>query len=284
MGEANILGAKAVQRERWKLLSRVEALLDKPMLALSIIWLGLFVVELTGRLTPPLRGLGYGIWVVFGLHFIIGLIIAPDRLIYFRHNWLTAIALVLPALRVFRVFRALRFLRAARTVRSTGLLRLLSSVNRGMRSLSRSFGRRGLGYVVALTILVTFGSAALMLTYENPRALAEELGSSHTGTAGLSSYAEALWWTAMVLTTMGTEYWPRTPEGRLLCLLLALYAFATFGYITATLATYFVGKDASAAREPAQRDIHKELAALRSEVVQLRAELLNRNTGDWPKQ
>ncbi len=43
---------------------------------------------------------------------------------------------------------------------------------------------------------------------------------------------------------MGSDYWPRTPEGRILCLLLALYAFAVFGYVTATLASYFIGRDA----------------------------------------
>ena len=48
----------------------------------------------------------------------------------------------------------------------------------------------------------------------------------------------AVWWTAMLLTTMGSEYWPRTPEGRVLCLLLALYAFAVFGYVTAAIAAY----------------------------------------------
>ncbi|HET6599785.1 MAG TPA: hypothetical protein VFG60_07465 [Burkholderiaceae bacterium] len=47
----------------------------------------------------------------------------------------------------------------------------------------------------------------------------------------------------MLLTTMGSDYWPRTPKGRLLCLLLAIYAFAVFGYVTAAIAVFFVGKD-----------------------------------------
>jgi hypothetical protein len=63
----------------------------------------------------------------------------------------------------------------------------------------------------------------------------------------LASYGAALWWTAMVMTTMGSDYFPRSAEGRALCVLLALFAFAVFGYVTATLATYFVGRDAAAA-------------------------------------
>ena len=63
------------------------------------------------------------------------------------------------------------------------------------------------------------------------------------GGPGFADYGTALWWTAMLLTTMGSDYWPQTPEGRLLCLLLAVYAFAVFGYVTAAIAAYFIGKD-----------------------------------------
>jgi len=61
---------------------------------------------------------------------------------------------------------------------------------------------------------------------------------------GFTSYSDALWWTAMLLTSMGSQFWPRTPEGRLLCMLLAMYGFAVFGYITASFASFFVGQEA----------------------------------------
>lgn len=88
---------------------------------------------------------------------------------------------------------------------------------------------------------------------------------------GLSTYGEALWWTAMIITTMGSAYWPQTFEGRVLCFFLALYAFAVFGYVTATLATFFVGRDAeSEEAELAGADelaaLHRELSALRTEI------------------
>jgi voltage-gated potassium channel len=62
---------------------------------------------------------------------------------------------------------------------------------------------------------------------------------------GLRTYGDALWWTAMMITTIGSGYFPRSAEGRVLCFLLALYWFAVFGYVTATLATFFVGRDAA---------------------------------------
>jgi voltage-gated potassium channel len=63
---------------------------------------------------------------------------------------------------------------------------------------------------------------------------------------GFTSFGDALWWTSMLLTTMGSAYWPVTAEGRVLCILLAVYAFAVFGYITAAFASFFVGRDTEA--------------------------------------
>ncbi len=93
---------------------------------------------------------------------------------------------------------------------------------------------------------------------------------------GLNNYGAALWWTAMLMTTMGSEYWPQTPEGRVLCFILSLYAFAVFGYVTATLATFFVGRDAE--NEEAEVAGAKSIAALHEEIAALRADIqaLNR--------
>ena len=70
----------------------------------------------------------------------------------------------------------------------------------------------------------------------------------------------------MLLTTMGSEYWPRTPDGRVLCFFLALYAFTVFGYVTATLATFFVGRDAATGDSA----LREEIAALRTEIAKRR--------------
>src|SRR4029079_16540375 len=105
---------------------------------------------------------------------------------------------------VFRAVRALGALRGAR------LVGVVSRANRGMRALRRVMGRRGFGYVATLTILVTVAGAAAMFAFEH-------------GVPGsdMDSYGSALWWTAMLLTTMGSDYFPKTPAGRLVCLLAA---------------------------------------------------------------
>lgn len=78
---------------RWRELARLESWLEKPMLALAVIWLILVVVELTRGLSPFLEGLGVVIWLVFIGDFVLRMMIAPDRTAYLRANWLTAISL-----------------------------------------------------------------------------------------------------------------------------------------------------------------------------------------------
>jgi voltage-gated potassium channel len=91
---------------------------------------------------------------------------------------------------------------------------------------------------------------------------------------GFESYGDALWWTSMLVTTMGSQFWPQTAEGRFLCFLLALYGLAVFGYITASLASFFVGRDADRSDEERSElsELRREVAALRRDILQAQKE------------
>jgi voltage-gated potassium channel len=144
-----------------------------------------------------------------------------------------------------------------------------------MKALGKTMRRRGAAYVGLLSLLVLLVGAAGMLAFEGG-----------TG-GGINDYGTALWWTAMALTTMGTDYAPRSPEGRVLAFIIALYAFAVFGYLTATLATFFIGRDAAStegevAGEASVEALRKEIAGLRKEIQALSAshlEQLERGPG-----
>jgi voltage-gated potassium channel len=83
---------------------------------------------------------------------------------------------------------------------------------------------------MVLTVIIIFAGAAGMYGLEksNP---------------GFTNYGLALWWTAMRVITAGSDFWPITPEGRVFAFILSLYGYAVFGYVTATLATFFIGQD-----------------------------------------
>ncbi|GAA4359428.1 hypothetical protein GCM10023185_26030 [Hymenobacter saemangeumensis] len=245
-----------LQHERHELLQRLTDWLETPMLVLGFGWLLLLGVELIWGLSRELELLGTTIWVIFILDFLLKLFLAPQKLDFLKANVITLISLLVPALRLFRLARVFR---AARAVRGLRLVKVVGSLNRGMKALAASFGRRGAGYVAGLSGVVLLVGAAGMYAFEKDVP------------GGLSTYPEALWWTAMLLTTMGSAYWPVTSEGRALCILLALYGFTVFGYFTATLATFFMGRDAE--NPEAEVAGAAAVAALHEEVRQLRADL-----------
>ena len=224
--------------ERWRLVTQLTRFTDKLMIALSFIWVGLIAKDLVGTLNRPLTLLEYSIWILFGIDFAVKFAVAPRRMRFLRRHWITLLSLLLPA------FRLLRIVQAANALRTVNLLRILTSTNRSMQAVARAMGRRGVGYIVATTVIVLFTGAAGMYHFENPGELSDEgFAAVAAQGGGIHSYSDALWWTAMLMTTIGSQYWPNTQGGRLLCFFLSLYSLGVFGYITAAIASFFVEKD-----------------------------------------
>ena len=245
-------------RYRWRVLSDLEHWLEKPMLVLSVVWLSLVVVDLSGAGNGLVTGLGTAIWIIFVVEFALRLTLAPEKWPFLRHNWITVIALLVPPFACF----ALRSSSGPRhSFAAPGWCASSGPVNRTMNALSRTLSRRGFGYALLLTLVVLLTGAAGMLSFEP--------ASQVPG--GFTSYWHALWWTGMLIASLGTDFWPRTLEGRLLSSLLALYGLAVFSYITASFASFFIDRDASisgsgVAGSGEIRCLRRELAALRQEL------------------
>ncbi len=234
-------------------LKQFQSMTEGPMVVLGFVWLILLVIELVYKTGPVVEVVGIVIWVIFIIDFLIKVVLTPAKVSFLKSNVITIVSLIVPAFRMLRVIRLFRFLRLSRSLR---LVKIIGGLSRGMRALSRTMQRRAFGYVLLLTGIVVAAGSAGMYAFERDMP------------NGLDTYSKALWWTMMIMTTLGSEYWPQTPEGRTLCIVLALYAFAVFGYITATLASFFIGRDADdqnggiAGRE--------QIAALKSEIESLK--------------
>ena len=248
----------ASARLRWRLLRDLEEWLVWPMALLSLAWLLIVVWELVSGTTELLETVGTAIWIIFIAEFLLRFSLAPQKVPFLKSSWLTVIALVVPAL---RLFRALSFLRAARALRGVRLVRIVGTANRSMHALGSTLQRRGFYYVAGLTILVITLGAAGMLNFEG----------AATVDGGFTSYGEALWWTGMLVASIGSDFWPVSTEGRLLTMLLSIYGLAMFGYITATLASFFVGRDAEQSKGPVAGN--REMKQLLKEVQLLRAQI-----------
>ena len=89
-------------------------------------------------------------------------------------------------------------MRALRVFRIVRVVRVLSSLNRGLKALDTAMDRRGFGYVVLLTLIVTVVGPAGRSVFER---LPEAGG-------GMDSYGAASRRGAMIMTTRGSAYWP----------------------------------------------------------------------------
>ncbi len=249
-------GKPELERERSQVVQQWDDWVEMPMLVLGFAWLGLLVVELVWGLNPLLEAIGTAIWIIFIIDFSIKLILTPHKLSYLKDNWLIALSLLIPALRTLRVVRVVQSFHA---VRGFQLIRVMLRTSRGIRLFSASVQCRGFGYVVGLTTIVTVMGAAGIYVFER---------DLPNGT-GINDYATALWWTAMVMTTIGSDYFPKTVEGRILCVLLALYAVSVVGYVTATVATFFIDQDVENNKFSGEQSIQAlqiEIKALRSDI------------------
>lgn len=236
---------------RWQLLEQLDEWLNGPMMLLGLAWLAILVIELTSGSSKLLETVGTAIWIVFLAEFALRLALAPEKGDFLKSNWLTIIALIVPA---FRLLRGLAFLRAGRALRSLRLVRIVGTANRSMNALRQALKRRRAGYVAAVTVAVVLLGAAGMLNFEPASEVA----------GGFASYGDALWWTVMLISSIGSAYWPVTTEGRLLTALLALYGLGVIGYIAAAFASFFVGRDAES---------RSGLVAGRNDIERLRGDI-----------
>ena len=250
---------REVDIERNKLLRNIIRITETPMIILGFLWLALLLAELLNKSNRILNTVSIVIWIIFILDFILKFILSPIKTNFLKKNVLTAISLIVPAVRVLRFVRIIRFFRISRGLR---LVKVLGSLNRGMNALGGLMKRRAFGYVVIFTLIVMFVGAAGAYAFEREES------------TGFNTYSSSLWRTAMLIMNNGTE-WPVTPEGRMLYLFIAIFSMAVLGYITATLATYFIGRDASKSIDIASakqiESLRKEIAALKSEINSARS-------------
>jgi voltage-gated potassium channel len=216
------------------LLKTLPRKLERPMLLLSFVWFLVIITELVNGTSPLLLSLGTVLWALFVLYFGLRLAIAPDRVVFLKRNWLFVLAILVPILRFFPFLQTLPLARALTATFGMQVIWMFASADLGLRSLRRTMGRRGTGYVLTFTVVVILAGAAGMLHFEN----------DSPDPQGIHSYPEALWWVAMQITNIGSGYRPVTVGGHVLCLGISIFALAIFGYLTAVFAAFFIGRDA----------------------------------------
>lgn len=196
---------------------------------LGVIFLIVAVIDISGLpLTATeqrwLRAAEFVIYGLFIAEFLIRLTLAEEKGRFLRQNWIGIIALALPMVRPLLVIRAVPTLASGQT------LTALALTHRGFAALREITRGRQLAYVVSLTITVVLLAAGIVFYLEHG-----------VPDSPLNSFGESLWWAATLVTTINSGDDPVSVPGRLVAVLLRIYALSIFGYITAFIATLLIG-------------------------------------------
>lgn len=171
------------------------------------------------------------IWMIFIAEFVLRLVVAPRKRTFLRRNWLEALAVVVPALRLLRGLRLLRLARPLLAFASAGrgasLFRIALAAGRLRRRVRRFLTvSRAVG-VAASTLLVVLLAAGGVLWFER--------GAPD---ADIVSFGDALWWSAANVTTVACDLNPVTTGGRIVAVMLMVYGVAVFGYFVSRAVTF----------------------------------------------
>ena len=215
-----------------------------PLTGAAVIFLGVYAWEIltnaqgTAKETAELV-IG-AVWALFGVDYLVRLVLAPSRGRWFLRHLPDLAIIVLPFLRPLR------------------LLRLVTLVSVIQRSAGAALRGRITLYTLGSAALLIFTSALAVLDAER-----HEPGSS------IRSFNQALWWALTTFSTVGYgDSVPVSTQGRFIAALLMIGGVALGGVVTATLASWIVSlvEEENAEQEAATR---AQVAALQQQVSEL---------------
>lgn len=185
------------------------------------------------------------ICIAFGVDFAVSLWTAPNRLHYLMTwGWLDLLSSI-PMIDPMRWGRLARIARITRLLRSIRAARVLSTAILKKRRQS--------------TLLIAMLLALVLITASSTAILHFEVADE----SNIKTAENALWWAFATITTVGYgEYYPVTPEGRVVAAILMTAGVGLFGAFSAALAAWFLVPENEATDE--------ELAKLREEIQRLR--------------
>ncbi len=192
-------------------------------------WLGVVFALLVGfelavdvgpRAARVLEWSSWAIWAVFLVEFGARLLLAPQRLRFLRRNWLQALALLVPTLRIFR------FVRLVRLGRALPAARVVSSSYRTMGT-ARKLLRSRLGYLGALSTIVVVALAELVYVFEQ-------------GEETFDSFGDAVLWSASVVLALQGDPVPASVLGRIAMLLGFAFGLVIVATLAGTVGAFLV--------------------------------------------
>ncbi len=188
------------------------------------------------------------VWLIFLVDYGVRLVLARFRFWWIRRNLLDLAVILLPMLQPLRLPR---------------LVFLFRVLNRRAENSMRG---RITAYVATSTGLLIFSAALAVLDAER--------GAKG---ANITNFGDAVWWAVTTMSTVGYgDEYPVTTTGRLVAVALMIGGVALLGVVTASLASWVIDH-VQESDEEQNNATRADIAALRGEISELRAELARRD-------
>lgn len=199
--------------ERWERQTEIPLLLLALAFLIAYAW-----PVLDPRLDPDLATVlqvaSWTVWAAFAIDFAVRIVLADRRWPYARGHWYDVALIVLPMLRPLRLLRLL------------ALARILN------RSATSSLVGRVSTYVIGTAVMSALLAAIAVLDVEQD-----------ADGANITTFGDALWWSATTVTTVGYgDRFPVTGEGRFIAVALMIVGIATVGAVIASITGWLVAQ------------------------------------------
>ncbi|MGM0593342.1 MAG: ion channel [Pseudomonadota bacterium] len=230
-GLAGVDPQENAQARRWG------ARLEMPMM-LVVLWIPIqWYLEVRGVITAEYSRVGdWGIWLAFLLETVINTALVDDKRRYLRANWMNLLIIVggLPIL--WGLTPVAGLLRSLRLLLLVGLLLRFSGTLHEVLSHNRLGTTLGVSAVVIVI-------AGLLMTAIEP---------------GVTTPLDGVWWAWVTVTTVGYgDIVPVTPPGKIFGALLILLGVGLFSLMTASISSFFIGRDVTKVEEEIERDMER---------------------------
>ncbi|RYC04900.1 potassium channel family protein [Nocardioides zhouii] len=198
-------------------VQRWERRAEVPLLLLAVAFLVAYAWPVVDpRMDPDVRSVlevaSWTVWVAFTLDFVARLYLADERRRYALAHWYDVALIVLQMLRPLRLLRLLAF--------------------------ARVLNRSAVGSMVGRVTTYVAGTAVMALGLGAVAVLDAEQDAAG---ANITTFGDALWWSATTVTTVGYgDHFPVTTTGRFVAVALMVVGIACIGAITAGVAAWLV--------------------------------------------
>ncbi|MBN7820352.1 potassium channel family protein [Bowmanella yangjiangensis] len=198
---------------------------------------------------------------LFLIHFSYHILVAHDRIAYFKSHWIDFVASI-PLIEPFRLARFLQVLRVVRLLKQTRHLALPSLKDRIQTTLA----------TMMVTLVILIGAAGLSIYL-----IEHDLPGANITTA-----EDAIWWSLVTISTVGYgDFYPISTAGRLVSVLLIISGVSLFGVISGYIASFFITpeeKDQLAVQNRRIHRIHDQVEHLQEQIDHIQQMLVKLTT------